>query len=130
MAGRRAHEHLSRRERQILDILYQRGDAGATEIQAGLPNRPSYSAVRTLLRILEEKGHVRHQEREGRYIYTPTVPADRAKKSALSHLVKTFFNGSPHQAMAALLDVSPRNLTRQELDRMAALIAKARKEGR
>jgi BlaI family transcriptional regulator, penicillinase repressor len=130
MAAKKLHDHLSRRERQILDILYRRGAAGAAEIQAGLPNRPSYSAVRAMLRILEEKGHVKHQEREGRYFYAPTVARDRARRSALVHLLETFFNGSPHQAMATLLDVSASSLSPEELDRMADLIVKARKEGR
>ena len=122
--------HLSRREREILDVLYQRGASGVAEIQAGLPKSPSYSAVRALVRILEEKGHVRHQERGGRYVYIPTVRRDTARRSALIHLLDTFFHGSPERAMAALLDVSARGLSPGELDRMAGLIDKARKEGR
>ncbi|HXI44447.1 MAG TPA: BlaI/MecI/CopY family transcriptional regulator [Bryobacteraceae bacterium] len=130
MPTRPAPSHLSRRERQILDILYQRGSAGVAEIQAGLPHTPSYSAVRALVRILEEKGHVKHEERDGRYVYTPRVSRAKASRSAVTHLVETFFNGSPEQAMAALLDVSARGLSREELDRLAGMIDKARKEGR
>jgi predicted transcriptional regulator len=121
---------VSRRERQILDVLYQRGPSTAAEIQAGIPNGPSYSAVRALLRILEEKGHIKHQEQGTRYIYMPKVPREQARRSALLHLMQTFFDGSPGQAMAALLDVSARDLSEDELDRMAELIANARKEGR
>jgi BlaI family penicillinase repressor len=121
---------LSRRERQILDVLYRRGPSTAAEIQAGIPNGPSYSAVRALLRILEDKGHLRHQEQGTRYVYAPQVPRDEARRSALVHLMQTFFDGSPEQAMAALLDVSARDLSQDRLDRMAELIVKARKEGR
>lgn len=130
MPAKPAPPHLSRRERQILDILYQRGSAGVAEIQAGLPQTPSYSAVRALVRILEEKGHVKHDERDGRYVYAPKISRAKASRSAVTHLIETFFNGSPEQAMAALLDVSARGLSREELDRMAGLIDKARKEGR
>jgi BlaI family penicillinase repressor len=130
MPARSSQTHLSRRERQILDLLYERGPAVVAEIQAGMPKPPSYSAVRALLRILEEKGHVKHQERGARYVYAPTVPRDKARRSALAHLIETFFNGSPEQAMATLLDVSARGLSPEELDRMAKLIEKARKEGR
>jgi predicted transcriptional regulator len=121
---------LSRRERQILDILYRRGPSAAADIQAGIPNGPSYSAVRALLRILEDKGHIKHQEQGARYVYAPKVPREEARRSALVHLMQTFFDGSPEQAMAALLDVSAGGLSQVELDRMAELIAKARKEGR
>jgi len=130
MSGQPTTSHLSRRERQILDILYQRGSAGVAEIQAELPQTPSYSAVRALLRILEEKGHVKHEEQDGRYVYAPKISRNKASRSALMHVVETFFNGSPEQAMATLLDVSARGLSREELDRMAGLIDEARKEGR
>lgn len=120
----------SRRERQILDVLYRRGPSTAAEIQAGVPNSPSYSAVRALLRILEEKGHIRHEEQGTRYVYAPKVPRDEARRSAIVHLMQTFFDGSPEQAMAALLDVSASELSQEELGRMAELIEKARKEGR
>ena len=130
MAASQRQSELSRRERQILDVLYQHGALGVTEIQAALPKSPGYSAVRALLRILEEKGHVKHQERGARYVYIPKVSRDKARRSALAHLLATFFNGSPEQAMATLLDVSARRLSPEELERMALLIDKARKEGR
>src|SRR5919107_5937259 len=100
------HNDLSRRERQIIDILYANGRATAAEVQAALPEPPSYSAVRAMLRILEEKGHVRHEQDGPRYVYLPTVAADRAQKTALRHVLHTFFNGSAEQAMSALLDES------------------------
>jgi len=123
---------LSRRERQIMEILYQRGKASASEVREAMPDAPSYSAVRALLRILEEKGHLNHQEEGLKYVYTPTVARDKAKRSAVKHLLDTFFNGSPEQIMAALLDVSSTRLTRDELDRMSAMIEKAKEkeEGR
>ncbi len=114
---------LSRRERQIMDVLFQNGEASAAEIRRGLPDAPSDSAVRTLLRILVQKGHVRHQQDGPRYRYRPTVGRERAKKSALKRLVTTFFDGSPEKAMAALLDDSPQAA---DLDRLEALIQAAR----
>jgi BlaI family penicillinase repressor len=129
MRARKLPAH-SRRERQILDVLYRRGPSTAAEIQTGIPNGPSYSAVRALLRILEEKGHIKHQEQGTRYLYAPKVPRDEARRSALVHVMQTFFDGSPEQAMAALLDISAGDLSQVELDRMAELIAQARKEGR
>ena len=120
---------LSRRERQILDILYQRGHATAADVQAALPDPPSYSAVRALLRILEDKGHVRHQQDGPRYVYLPTVARDNAKRSALRHMLKTFFDGSPEQAISALLDDASTTLSPAELDRLARLIEDARKSG-
>src|SRR5262245_43322282 len=123
-------DQLSRRERQIMDILYRSGKASAAEIQAVLPEPPSYSAVRAMLRILEEKGHIRHEEQGLKYVFLTTVPHERAKRSAMKHLLDTFFNGSAEQAVAALLDASAASLTREELDRMAELIRKARKEGK
>jgi predicted transcriptional regulator len=121
---------LSRRERQILDLLYQHGRATAADVHQGLPAAPSYSAVRALLRILEEKGHVRHEADGPRYVYRPAVPRDRARRSALTHLVETFFNGSAEQAVAALLDSSAGRLQPEELDKLAERIEKARREGR
>lgn len=123
------HVHLSRRERQIMDILYQRGRASAAEVRQDLPNRPSYSAVRAMLRVLEEKGHVRHEEEALRYVYLPTLPREKAKRSALKHMLNTFFDGSAEQAVAALLDVSTAKLSPEGLDRLAQLIEKAKKEG-
>jgi predicted transcriptional regulator len=120
---------LSRRERQILDILYQRSLATAAEVQTALPDPPSYSAVRALLRILEDKGHVRHQQDGPRYVYLPTVARDNAKRSALRHMLKTFFDGSPEQAISALLDDASTKLSPAELDRLARLIDDARKSG-
>ncbi len=121
---------LSRRERQIMDILYQKGKASASEVREAMADAPGYSAVRAMLRVLEEKGHLRHQEEGLKYVYLPTVTRDRAKKSAVKHLLDTFFNNSPEQIVAALLDVSSTQLTREELDRMSELIEKAKKEGK
>lgn len=119
---------LSRRERQILDILYAKGEATAADVLASLPDPPSYSAVRALLRILEEKGHARHQAKGTRYVYLPTVPRERARKSALTRVVKTFFDGSAAQAAAALVDSG--SLSDEDLKRLQSLIERARKEGR
>jgi predicted transcriptional regulator len=128
--GRQTHKNLSRRERQIMDILYQRGRATAADVLEALPDPPSYSAVRAMLRVLEQKGHVRHEEQGMRYVFLPTVPRERAKRSAVKHLINTFFEGSAEQAVAALLDASDSALSTAELDRLAKLIEKARKEGR
>jgi predicted transcriptional regulator len=122
------HRHLSRRERQIMDILYERSKASAAEIHQALPDPPSYSAVRAKLRVLEEKGHVRHQEEALRYVYLPTLPRETARRSALRHLVATFFEGSVEQAVAALMDLSAARLSRQDLDRIQGIIDRA-KEG-
>jgi predicted transcriptional regulator len=124
-----AHRDLSRRERQILDILYKNGRSTAAEVQAALPEPPSYSAVRALLRILEDKGHVRHEQDGPRYVYLPTVARDNAKRSALRHILQTFFDGSAEQAISALLDESSAKLSSAELDRLARLIDGARKSG-
>ena len=121
---------LSRRERQILDILYQRGKASATEVREAMEDAPSNSAVRTLLRVLEDKGHVRRRAEGLKYVYTPTVAREKAKRTVVKHLLDTYFNGSPEQIVAALLDVSSTDLTREELDRMTAMIEKAKKEGK
>jgi predicted transcriptional regulator len=121
---------LSRRERQIMDILYQRGKVSAAEVREAMPDAPSYSAVRAMLRVLEEKGHVKHQAEGLKYVYVPTVARDKAKRSAVKHLLDTFFADSPAQIVAALLDVSSTRLTREELDRMSAMIEKVKKEGR
>ncbi len=121
---------LSRRERQILEILYQRGQASASEVRASMPDAPSYSAVRAMLRVLEEKGRVKHQAEGLKYVYLPTVGREKAKRSAVKHLVDTFFSDAPDQVVAALLDVSSSRLTREELDRMAEMIEKARREGK
>jgi predicted transcriptional regulator len=126
---RQPHHDLSRRERQIVDILYAHGRATAAEVQAALPEPPSYSAVRAMLRILEEKGHVKHEQDGPRYVYVPTVGRDNAKRSALHHMLKTFFDGSAEQAISALLDDRSAKLSDVELDRLARLIDQARKTG-
>ena len=121
---------LSRRERQIMDILYQRGKASAAEVREAMPDPPSYSAVRAMLRVLEEKGHAKHQAEGLKYVYVPLVAADKARRSAVKHLMETFFQDSPEKIVAALLDVSSRRLTREELDRMAEMIEQAKREGK
>lgn len=123
------HHELSRRERQIIDILYAQGRATAAEVQALLPDPPSYSAVRAMLRILEEKGHVRHEQDGPRYVYRPTVARENAKRSAMRHMLQTFFDGSAEQAISALLDDSSSKLSDDELDRLARLIERARRSG-
>jgi BlaI family transcriptional regulator, penicillinase repressor len=123
------HHDLSRRERQIVDILYSQGRATAAEVQTLLPDPPSYSAVRAMLRILEDKGHVRHEQDGPRYVYLPTVARDRAKRTALRHVLQTFFDGSAEQAISALLDQSDTRLSNRELDRLAELIEQARRAG-
>jgi BlaI family transcriptional regulator, penicillinase repressor len=123
------HVTLSRRERQIMDILYQRGRATAAEVHEALPDRPSYSAVRAKLRVLEEKGHIRHEEEALRYVFLPTMPLEKAKRSALTHMLKTFFEGSVEQTVAALLDLSAASLSQSELDRLAGLIEQAKAKG-
>jgi len=119
---------LSRRERQIMEILYQHGKASASEVRALMESAPGYSAVRAMLRVLEEKGHVKHEAAGLKYVYVPTVGREKAKRSAVKHVLETFFNGSPEQIVAALLDVSATRLTPGELDRMAEMIEKAKKE--
>lgn len=121
---------LSRRERQIMDVIYMRGRATAAEVLEGMPEPPSYSAVRAMLRILEDKGALRHEYDGPRYVYIPTVPRESAQKSALRHLVSTFFGGSTAQAVAALLDDDDAKLSGQEIDRLARLIEDAKSEGR
>ena len=122
------HAVLSRRERQIMDILFRRGRATAAEVMAELPGDPSYSTVRTQLRILEEKGHARHEDDGVRFVYMPAVARHTARKSALRHLIDTFYDGSPEKAVAALLGGEGSKLSDEQLDRIAALIAKSRKE--
>ena len=123
-------QSLSRRERQIMEILFQRGKASAAEVREAMTDAPGYSAVRAMLRILEEKGHVKHQAEGLKYVYVPSITRDKAKRTAVKHLMETFFNGSPEHVMAALLDVSSRQLSSEELDRMAQMIEQARKEGK
>lgn len=121
---------MSRREREIMDVIYRAGRATAAEVMAGLADAPGYSAVRALLRVLEEKGHLRHEEDGPRYVFVPTVPRERARQSALRQIVHTFFDGSTEQAVAALLDLPSTRLSDAELDRLTRLISEARKEGR
>lgn len=120
---------LSRRERQIMDILYQRNSATVAGVMASLPDPPSYSAVRATLRILQDKGHVMHSADGPRYVYSPAVPADQAGRSAMSHLLKTFFHGSTEQAVVTLLQISDTKLSDEEIDRLAARVRAARQVG-
>jgi BlaI family transcriptional regulator, penicillinase repressor len=123
-----AATNLSRRERQIMDILYRLGSATAAEIRANLPEAPTYSTVRALLRILEEKGHLKHHYDGPRYVFTPVVSRPAAQKSALRQMVRTFFDGSATQAVAALLDMSARELTDEELDKLGKMVEQAKGE--
>jgi predicted transcriptional regulator len=124
------HSALSRRERQIMDILYRLGPATANEVMAELPGEPHYSTVRTQLRVLESKGHIRHEEQGLRFIYTPTIPRYAVRQSALRHLIETFFEGSAEKLLSTLLGPDGSKLSEEELDRLARLIAKAKKDGR
>ena len=121
---------LTRREREIMDILYRLRRATAHEVKDNLADPPSYSAVRALLRLLEERGHVKHVEEEGRYIYSPAVTRGEARRKALSHVVTTFFGGSVEQAMLTLVESSRSRLSTDELDRLAAIVEQAKKAGR
>jgi predicted transcriptional regulator len=122
--------HFSRRERQIMDVLHEKQSATVAEIQAALPNPPGYSAVRALLRILEEKGHAKHRQEGARYVYVSRVSRETASRSALKRLVATFFQGSAMQAMAALLETADTRLSEADLNKMRQLIEQARKEDR
>ena len=124
------HSTLSRRERLIMDILYRLGRATANEVRDNLPGDPAYSTVRAQLRVLEEKGHVRHEEEGRAYVYLPVARRDTARQTALSHLLKTFFDNSAEQAVAALLAIKGEKMSEGELDRMSRLIDAAKKEGR
>jgi predicted transcriptional regulator len=127
MTRKEPHIDLSRRERQIMDVIYRRGSATAAEITAELPDPPTSTAVRTMLRILEDKGHLTHEQDGVRYVYRAVVDREQARESVISHVVRTFFDGSAEQAMATLIDRSASELTDAELARLAGLIAKARK---
>lgn len=124
------HSHFSRRERQIMDIVYRLGQATAAEVLENMPDPPSYSAVRTMLRLLEDKGVLKHDQDGPRYVYLPTLSRDKARQSALRQLVQTFFDNSTEQTVAALLDMSKSKMSGEELERLSKLIDKARKEGR
>jgi predicted transcriptional regulator len=121
---------LSRRERQIMDVVYRLGKSSVSDVLERLPDPPSYSAVRALMRILEEKGHLKHEQDGPRYVYIPTVPRDAAQVTALSHMVRTFFGGSTEAAVAALLELPEHGLSENELARLSRLIDDARKQGR
>ena len=120
--------NLSRRERQIMDIIYQKGEAAATEVEKLLPGNPSDSTVRTKLRVMEEKGYIKKKEKNFRYVYYPAIPHDKVKHKALQHLIKTFFNGSPERLVAAMLDNSDIELSKENLDNIAILIKQSQEE--
>ena len=121
---------LSRRERQIMEIVYELGQATAAEVRSRMPDPPSYSAVRAMLRILEDKGHLRHEQEGPRYVFLPTVPREEARETALRRLVRTFFGGSPEGAMAALLDLEGDRLDDEALARLSEMIEEAKREDR
>ena len=127
---KKSEAHLSRRERQIMDIIYRRGEASAAEVMADMADPPSYSAVRTFLRLLEEKGHLKHRKQGAKYIFEPTRSRRQAGRSAVKRVLQTFFDGSTEKVVAALLDVSSSDLSEEELNRLAELIEEAKKEGR
>jgi predicted transcriptional regulator len=127
MAGNTLHAVLTRRERQIMDILYRRGRATVAEVLDDLSGHPHYSTVRAQLRVLESKGHVRHEEEGLRYVYMPSVPRSAVRRSALRHLVETFFEGSTEKVVGALLGGDGHKLSSQELKRIAELVERARK---
>ena len=128
--GSSAPRDLSRRERQIMDVVYRLGDATVADVREEMPDPPSYSSVRALLRVLEEKGHVSHRQDGPRYVYRATTPREEASSSALERVLRTFFDGAPDEAMAALLDLSREELGPEELDRMERMIQEARRQGR
>ncbi len=123
-------ESLSRRERQIMDALFARGEGTVADVMQDLPDPPGYSAVRAMLRILEHKGHLTHRQDGARYVYVPVREREEAGRSAARHLLRTFFDGSPAEAAAALLDAADRPLTETEYETLRRLIEKAHKEGR
>lgn len=123
------HTALSRRERQIMDVLFRLGRATAADVKVALPGEPTDSTVRTQLRVLEQKGHVRHEEEGLRYVYMPVLRRDAARRSALRHLANTFFEGSAEKMVAAVLGGEAARLTDDDLDRIAALVEQARKGG-
>jgi predicted transcriptional regulator len=125
-----AFSDLSRRERQIMDAVYELGPATAAEILEKLPSPPSYSAVRAMLKILEDKGFLKHAERGATYVFSPTVPRTQAKRFALRRLIDTFYEGSAEQVIAALLAAPDSRLTHEDLDRLEQLVQQAKKEGR
>lgn len=126
----KGHKNLSRRERQIMDIIYELGEASVAQVLEKLPSPPSYSAARALLRILEEKDHLSHRQNGPRYMFVPTVPHSTAKENALKHLLQTFFENSTEKAVAALLDLSEDQLSAEDYHRLLEMIEQAQKEGR
>ena len=128
--GQEAADGLSRRERQIMDVIYRLGEASVADVQREMVDAPSYSTVRALLRVLTEKEQVTHTQDGPRYVYRPTSPREAARASALDRVLDTFFDGSPTKAMAALMDLSGEELTERELDRLEEMIHEARREGR
>jgi len=126
----KGQKNLSRRERQIMDIIYEMKEATVAQVLEMIPDPPSYSSIRALLRVLEEKGHLIHKQVGPRYIYSPTLPREEARENALKHVMKTFFDNSTEDAVAALLDIAEEDLSPQELKRISELIRKAEKEGR
>jgi predicted transcriptional regulator len=129
MARRTTPHHLPRRERQILEIIYQLGEASVGDVLARLPDPPSYSAVRTIMRLLEQKGHLRHRRELTKYVYRPTQSHESASRSALVHVLKTFFSGSAPDAVAAILDATGDDLTDDDLCRLEEIVENAKKEG-
>jgi BlaI family penicillinase repressor len=126
----KGQKNLSRREREIMDIIYKMERASVAQVLENMPHPPSYSAVRALLRVLEEKGHLTHKQEGPRYVYFPTLPRDKARQNALKHVMQTFFDNSTEEAVAALLDISEGTLSEADYKRLSELIKKARKEGR
>jgi len=123
-------KNLSRRERQIMDIVYELNEVTVAQVLEKIPNPPSYSTIRALLRVLEEKGHLIHKQEGPRYIYSPTLPREQARQKVLKHVMRTFFDNSTEDAVAALLNISEDNLSEQDYKRLSELIKKARSEGR
>lgn len=121
---------LGRRERQIMEVVYAKGQASVSEVLAALPDPPSYSAVRAMLNMLEEKGHLRHKEFGRKFVYLPTVPREKVRRSALKSLLASFFGGSVSEAVASMLELGKEKLSTEELERLARLIEDAKKEGR
>lgn len=124
------HLELGRRERQIMDVVFRRGKASVSEVRAELPDPPSYSAVRAMLGLLEDKGYLRHEQKGLKYVYLPALDTAQVRASALKHMVRTFFGGSPEQAVAALLEISDTKLSSKDRQYLSQLVKKARQEGR
>ena len=122
--------HLGRRERQIMEVIYAKGEASVADVLAALPDPPTYSSVRAMLRLLEEKGHLRHKEVGRKFVYSPTLGRDKARRSALRNLLATFFSGSVTQAVASLIELDPKQMSDEDLKRLSRLIKEAKKEGR